>query len=89
MQAKSLGLPFFFLGVILLHLYTTVPFLWQLAGIPLAYPLSAANSGVLAMLPALVPAVGAVLMVVGGLIYGNKGKEFMPNYILPTMPIAG
>lgn len=75
MPAKRLGLIIFFLGVILLQIYSTIPFLWQVVGITLEYPLEATNEGVLALLPAFAPSTSAILMVVGGVIYGNKSKE--------------
>ena len=74
MQGKKLGLVFFVLGVFFIHLYTTVPFLWALVGISLAYPLMV-TKGVLSMLPAFAPPIGGVLLVVGSLIYGQKVRR--------------
>ncbi len=74
MQTKKLGLVFFVVGVLFIHLYTTVPFLWALVGISLAYPLVVAE-GVLSTLPAFAPSIGGVLLVVGSLIYGQKVRR--------------
>jgi len=74
MQTKKLGLVFFVVGVLFIHLYTTVPFLWALMGISLAYPL-VVTEGVLSMLPAFAPSIGGALLVVGGLIYGQKVRR--------------
>jgi len=69
MQSKTWGLVLFALGVFSMHVYTTASFLWALMGIPLAYP---------SVPPSIwgysVP-IGAVLMVIGGLVYGKKAKE--------------
>ena len=74
MQSKTWGLVFFALGIFSMHVHTTLPFLWELVGIPLAYPL-AATEVLLGILPGFTPPIGAVLMVIGGLIYGRQGKE--------------
>jgi len=39
MQGNKLGLMLFALGAFLVHVHSTLPFLWALVGIPLAYPL--------------------------------------------------
>jgi hypothetical protein len=49
MQAKILGLSFFSVGVFLVFVHTTLPFLWALMGIPLAYPLTP-TEGILVIL---------------------------------------
>lgn len=72
MQGKTLGLTIFSVGVVLLFVHTTLSLLWHLVGIPIAYPLTPADRS-LAALTGFTPAVGAALMVVGGLIYGRKG----------------
>ena len=74
MQSKRLGLATFFVGVFFLFVNTTVSFLWRLIGVPWAYPLTPTEGSVVLMsLPGFTPAVGAALMVVGGLVYGRKG----------------
>ena len=74
MQGKKLGLVFFVLGVLFIHLYTTVPFLWALLGISLAYPL-VATEGAVSVFPGFAPSIGGVLLVVGGVIYGQKVRR--------------
>ena len=73
-QAKRLGLSFFSVGAFFMFVHTTLPFLWALVGIPLAYPLTT-TQGMLAILPGFTPAIGALLMVVGGLIYGREATR--------------
>jgi len=74
MRNKRLGLALFSLGVLLINLYTTIPFIWALVGIPAPYPL-VTTEGVLAVLPGFAPPLGAVFLVVGGLFYGQEPKE--------------
>lgn len=74
MQHRILGLSLFYTGVALMLVHTTLPFLWQLARIPWAYPL-VSSEGMLAILPGFSPPIGAMLMVVGGLIYGRKARS--------------
>lgn len=74
MSRKSLSLVLFVLGAFLAHVHTTLPFLWGLVGIPWVYPLRVPQ-GALAMLGGFTPPIGAVLMVIGGWIYGRKTEE--------------
>ena len=74
MKNKRLGLALFALGVFSLFVHTTLPFLWYLVGITLDYPL-ASTEGILFILPGITPAIGALLLVVGGLVYGLEAKE--------------
>jgi len=74
MQSKRWGLVFFVLGIFSMHVPVTLSFVWALAGIPLAYPLPV-NEGPLFILSGYGLPIGAVLMVIGGLIYGRKPKE--------------
>lgn len=74
MRAKKLGLSLFSVGAFFVFVHTTLPFLWALVGIPLAYPLTA-TKGILAVLPGFTPAIGAILMVVGGLIHGREARR--------------
>jgi hypothetical protein len=74
MQAKRLGLGVFALGAFLVHVYTTLLFLWALVGMPLAaYPLMLPQG--LRMLIGFTPAIGTVLLVVGSLIYGREARR--------------
>jgi hypothetical protein len=76
MRDRPLGLVLFGLGAFALHLYTTLLFLWALAGLPFAtFPL---------MLPVGVrwrigfaPPIGAVLLLVAGLVYGRSPRELV------------
>lgn len=73
MQSKRLGLSIFFVGVFFLFVNTTVSFLWRLIGVPWPYPFTpTGGSLVLISLPGFTPAVGASLMVAGGLVYGRR-----------------
>lgn len=74
MQAKTLGLSLFSVGVFLVFVHTTLPFLWTLIGIPLAYPLWP-TEGIWVILPGLTPPIGAMFMVLGGLIYGREARS--------------
>jgi hypothetical protein len=74
MQNKRIGLALFALGAFFVFVHTTLTFLWALAGITLDYPLTS-TEGVLSILPGFTPAIGALLLVVGGLVYGLGAKE--------------
>jgi len=74
MQHRTLGLALFYTGVAFMFIHTTLPFLWDLTGISLAYPL-VSTKGVLAILPGFSPPIGALLMFAGGLIYGRKARS--------------
>ena len=74
MQVKILGLLFFSAGVFLVFVHTTLPFLWRLVGVPLAYPLTP-TEGILVILPGFTPPIGALLMVLGGLFYGREARS--------------
>ena len=71
MLNRKFGLGLFFLGVFLLVVHTTFPFLWALVGIHFPYPLTS-SSGILWVLPGFTPAIGAIVIVIAGLIYGRK-----------------
>ena len=71
MPHYKLGIIIFTLGVIVLHLYTTLLYLWalfthSLRSFPLMLPVD------LLPLIGFTPAIGALLLVIGGLIYGWK-----------------
>ncbi len=66
----------FSVGVFFLFVNTTVSFVWRLVGVPWAYPLTPTEgSEMLISLPGFTPAVGAALMVIGGLVYGRKRER--------------
>ena len=73
MNRKKLGIGIFLLGTFFMFMHTTIPFLWAIIGITYPYPLSS-NQGVLFYLQGLSPPIGAILLVVGSLIY-SEGKE--------------
>ena len=73
MNRKRLGTGVFLVGVFFMFMHTTIPFLWALFGITYPYPL-ASNAGFMFYLQGFSPAVGAILLVVGSLIYSG-GKE--------------
>lgn len=76
MQSKRLGLSLFYVGVFFLFINTTVSFVWRLIGVPWAYPFTPTEGSVMLIsLPGFTPAVGAALMVVGGLVYGRKRER--------------
>ena len=74
MWNKTLGLALFALGAFILHLYTTLLYLWALAtGTLRSFPL---------MLPAgtrvligFTPPIGALLLFAGGLVYGLRARR--------------
>lgn len=73
MQSRRLGVCLFSVGVFFLFVNTTAPFLWHLIGVPWAYPFAPTGGSVMLIsLPGFTPAVGAALMVTGGLVYGRK-----------------
>ena len=74
MQAKTLGMIVFVLGILTMLIYTAFSFLWSLAGISLPYPLEVKTES-FGLFQLLTPPIGAILMVMGGLIYGQKDKE--------------
>lgn len=74
MQHRILGLSLFYIGVALMLVHTTLPFLWELARIPWAYPLTS-TKGILLILSGFTPPIGALFMVVGGLIYGRRVRS--------------
>jgi hypothetical protein len=74
MRHRIFGLSLFYVRVALMLVHTTLPFLWQLARIPWAYPL-VSTTGILALLPGFTPPLGALLMVLGGLIYAREARR--------------
>lgn len=64
----------FILGITTMFSYTAFSFLWLLAGIPVPYPISV-DSDSFYLFQLMTPPIGALLMVIGGLICGKKGRE--------------
>lgn len=76
MKHETWGMVIFVLGILVMFAYTAFSFLWAFAGISLSYPLAIKSSSELVgAIAFFAPPTGAFLMVVGGLIYGLKGKE--------------
>jgi len=74
MANKRLGITLFSVGTFAIVVHTILPFLWALVGIPMSYPLAAAE-GPLAYLSGFTPPIGALLMVMAGLVFGRqKGR---------------
>jgi len=71
MLNRRLGIALFFFGVFLMVVHTILPFLWALVGIPFPYPLTS-SSGILWVLPGFTPAIGSIVIVIAGLIYGRE-----------------
>lgn len=74
MLSQRLGLALFALGVLILHLYTTLLYLWallthSLRTFPLMLPVN-----MLALI-GFTPAIGALLLVAGSLIYGQQVRR--------------
>jgi hypothetical protein len=74
MLKQRLGLAVFALGVVILHLYTTLLYVWalfthSLRTFPLMLPVSMLS------LIGWTPAIGALLLVAGGLIYGLQARR--------------
>ena len=74
MSAKKYGIALFFVGVFFLFVHTTLPFLWGLLGVPSAYPLFS-NEGIWAFLPGFTPAIGGLLLLLGGILYGKETRR--------------
>jgi len=74
MSTKKIGLALFFVGIFFLFVHTTLPFLWALVGVPIAYPL-ASNEGIWGALSFFTPALGGLVMVLGGIVYGREERD--------------
>ncbi len=69
MRSKGWGLVLFVIGIFFMLVYSIGSFLWELIGVPLPY-LSISSDIWGFFLP-----IGAVLMILAGLVYGKKSKE--------------
>jgi hypothetical protein len=74
MASRRFGIVLFFAGVFSLFVHTTLPFLWGVTGLQVPYPL-VATEGPLYYLPGFTPPLGALLMVIGGLIFGRQERR--------------
>jgi hypothetical protein len=81
MSGKTLGVILFLVGVLILHAYQTLLFLWQLVGLPGAdYPprlllVAMADAKAAGLVIGFSPFIGLLLMVVAGLIYGRHTRK--------------
>jgi hypothetical protein len=74
MASRRFGIILFFVGVFALFAHTTLPFLWAAAGIRAHYPLTP-TEGFLSFLPGFTPPLGALVIFIGGLLFGReKGR---------------
>jgi len=71
MSNKKIGLITFIVGVLALHMNATIGFFWLLSGLPVpAAPEH--TSGIEVLLSGFITPLGALMMVIGGAIYGYK-----------------
>jgi len=76
MDNRKIGLVIFGLGIFSLFAYTAFSFLWAFAGISSPYPLAINNpSELVGAIVFFAPPIGALLMVIGGFVYGQNRKE--------------
>ncbi len=74
MQRRTVGVIFFLIGVFTALVHTMLPWVWALAGIRSPYPL-AATAGWGAYLPGFTPPLGAMMMLIGGLVFGSEERR--------------
>jgi len=76
MKNETWGKVVFALGILTMFVYTAFSFLWTFAGISSPYPIALdGKSEFVGALAFFAPPIGALLMVIGGLIYGLRSKE--------------
>jgi len=76
MKSKTWGLVLFALGIFFMYAFNMVNFWLMLMGIvPLMTLFRTLPTNAVLMLMGYTPPIGAVLMVIGGLIYGRKTRE--------------
>jgi len=74
MWSQRFGLAIFVLGALVLHLYTTLLYLWALVNMSLrTFPLMLPRS--MLGLIGFTPPIGALLLVMGSLLYGLKVRR--------------
>ena len=67
MSSKTIAYILFGIGVFLLEVHTTLPFLWQISGLHMPYPLS--QSVILYYAQGFTPILGAFCLLAAGLLY--------------------
>jgi hypothetical protein len=73
-RRHTLALCLFWLGVFLLFVHTTMPALWQLAGLSAPYPL-ASNEGLLGLSAGFTPPLGAAMIFAAGFLGGPASEN--------------
>ena len=73
MSRKTIAYMLFGIGVLLLEVHTTFPFLWQILGFPKPYPLS--QSVILYYAQGFTPILGAFCLLTAGLVYEKSEME--------------
>lgn len=63
----------FWTGVFLLFVHTTLPALWQVSGLPGAYPL-ASTKGILGLSAGFTPPLGTAFMLAAGFVHGSASN---------------
>jgi hypothetical protein len=72
-SSRRIGAVVFGLGVAILVAHTVVLFVWWTL-LPVPYPLYA-TSGTLYWLSGITPMLGPLVMLIGSLVYGRRGRE--------------
>ena len=67
MPRKTVAHILFGIGVLLLEIHTTIPFLWRILGLPMPYPFS--QSIILFYAQGFTPIFGAFCLLAAGLVY--------------------
>lgn len=67
----KIGMGLFIVGLLLFHMNVTIGFVWLLSGLPITMPEPNAT-GAEVIVPGFFTAIGALLMLAGGLIYGLR-----------------
>lgn len=76
MKNETLGIVIFYLGIFSLFVYTAFSFLWAFAGISAPYPLAInSTSELVGAIVFFAPPVGALLMAIGGFVYGSTIRK--------------
>lgn len=73
MQRQWLVRALYWSGVFLLFVHTTGPALWQVLGLPGAYPL-ASTKGLLGLAAGFTPPLGAASMLLAGFVQGSAAS---------------
>lgn len=76
MKHETWGIVIFVLGILTMFAYTAFSFLWAFSGIPSSFPLALnTSSELVGAIAFFAPPAGALLMVIGALVYGLNNKE--------------